>query len=79
MHSAAESFTSNGNLRNYAEPKPESNRHMLDFVHLVFTVQDHILSTAGDVLNSTLCPDLKILVRDRVEFSFCLKQVQYIP
>ncbi len=32
MHSAAASFTSHGNQRNYAEP-PDGNRHILDFLH----------------------------------------------
>jgi hypothetical protein len=73
--SAAESFTSGVNLRNYAEPKPFSSvKPAYDgFSSSICTVQDHILSTSGDALSSTLCPDLKILPRDRVEFSF------YIP
>jgi hypothetical protein len=35
VHSAAEPFTSHGNVINYAEPKPLSwvNLHMLDFLH----------------------------------------------
>jgi hypothetical protein len=80
VHSAAESFTSHGNLPSYAEPKPISwvKPAYVGFSSSILTVQDHILSTVGDALSSTVCPDLKILARDRVEFCFCPKQVQYI-
>jgi hypothetical protein len=50
VHSAAEHFTSHGNVRNCAEPKPFS-RAKPAYVRIsssIFTVQDHILSTAGD-------------------------------
>jgi hypothetical protein len=35
VHSTSASFTSHGNLCNYADPKPfpEPNRHVLDFRH----------------------------------------------
>jgi hypothetical protein len=50
------SFTSRGN--NYAaEPKPpfpKPNRHTFGFSSSNFTVQDHILSTAGDALTLNL-------------------------
>ncbi len=52
VHSAAEPFTSHGNVRNYAEPKPFSSVKptYVGFSLSRFTVQDHILSPAGDAL-----------------------------
>jgi hypothetical protein len=39
------------NLYNCAGPKPFSE-HILTFLHPIFNVQDHILSTAGDAITS---------------------------
>jgi hypothetical protein len=52
VHSAAAPRTSHGNLQNYAEPKPISwvKPVQVRFSSSIFTVQDHILSTAGDAL-----------------------------
>jgi hypothetical protein len=52
VHSNAERFTSHGNLRNYAEPKPFSSIKptYVGFSSSIFTVQDHILSPAGDAV-----------------------------
>jgi hypothetical protein len=51
-HSAAAPRTSHGTLRNYTEPKPISwvKPVQVEFSSSNFTVQDHILSTAGDAL-----------------------------
>jgi hypothetical protein len=56
VHSAAEPRTRHGNVRNYAEPKPFSRVKpvKVGFSSSIFTVQDHILSTAGDALRSPL-------------------------
>jgi hypothetical protein len=52
MHSAAAPRTSHGNLHNYTEPKPFSwvKPVLVRFSSSILTVQDHILSTAGDAL-----------------------------
>jgi hypothetical protein len=52
VHNAAEPFTSHGNWINYAEPKPFSwvKPEYVEFSSSTFTVQDHILTTAGDAL-----------------------------
>jgi len=58
VHSSVAPFTSHGKRgvklcwakTNYF---PESNQHMLGFVHPIFTMQeDHILSTVGDALRT---------------------------
>jgi hypothetical protein len=56
VHSAAAPFTSHSNECNYAEPKPFSLAKLafVGFSSSNFTVQDHILSTAGDALISLL-------------------------
>jgi hypothetical protein len=52
VHSAADPFTSHGNGSNYSEPKPFSGVKPANvrFSSSIFTVQDHILSTAGNAL-----------------------------
>jgi len=60
VHSATEPFTSHGNVRNYAEPKLFSlvKPAYCRFSSSIFTVQDHILSTAGDALTCWICKNL---------------------
>jgi len=50
LFSAGGLLTSHHKVYNYAEPNyfPDPNRHVLTFLHPIFTLQDHILSTAGD-------------------------------
>jgi len=60
------SFTSRGN--NYARAKtpfPEPNRHTFGFSSSNFTVQDHILSTAGDALTLDLYHTTNFKERER--------------
>jgi len=56
VHSTTEPFTSHGKLRNYAEPKPfcRVEPTYVGFSSSIFTVQDHILSTAGDALTNPI-------------------------
>jgi hypothetical protein len=52
VHNGAEPFTSHGNLSNYTEPKPFSGVKpaYVRFSSSIFSVQDRILTTAGDAL-----------------------------
>ncbi len=54
VHTAAVPFTSHGNVRNYAEPKPFSwaRSACVGFSSSNFTVYDHILSTGGDAVRT---------------------------
>jgi hypothetical protein len=56
VHSAAEPFTSHGNVRNYTEPKSSSwvKPACVTFSSSILTLQDHRLSTGGDALRNTL-------------------------
>ncbi len=54
VHNCAAPFTSHGNERNYAEPKPFSWPELayVGFSSSNFNVQNHILSTPGDALTT---------------------------
>jgi hypothetical protein len=53
VHTVAVPFTNHRKLWDYAEPKPFSSPKPVyfDFSSSNFTVQDHILSTAGDAFS----------------------------
>ncbi len=55
VHSAAEPFTSHGNLRNNAKAKPFSwvKLAYVGFSSSIFSVQDHVLSTAGSTIRAS--------------------------
>jgi len=61
VHKIVKPFTNHSNLRNYAEPKPFSIVKLayVGFFSSIFTMQDHIFNTIGDVLRAhTLCQSL---------------------